>query len=194
MKHASSRDMFAYWNERRGARAAPERAEIEPGAIRHVLGDAFILGADPAAGYPVRLAGTRVCALFCRELKDEAFDNLWAPASRSAIREALAVILDESVGMVAGVTGRLADGSALDLELLVLPLSYRRRHHARVIGVLAPAMVPYWLGEYPLAELTLGSHRHLGPEVETVGAPRLLGLPPKGRAKRGFFIYDGGRR
>ena len=34
MKHAASRELYAYWEEQRGRRAAPERAEIEPGAIR----------------------------------------------------------------------------------------------------------------------------------------------------------------
>ena len=47
MKHAASRELYAYWEERRGTRPAPERAEIEPGAIRGVLSDAFILGARP---------------------------------------------------------------------------------------------------------------------------------------------------
>jgi hypothetical protein len=193
MKHASSRDLFAYWNERRGERPAPERGEIEPGAIRHVLGDAFILACDSAAGYPVRLAGTRVCALFCRELKNEPFAHLWAPASAAAIRDALWTVANEATGVVAGVTGRTEGGSALDLELLLLPLSCRRPHQARMIGVLAPAMAPYWLGEYPLAGLALGSHRLMTPELDGKGAPRLQAAPANGRLNRGFFVYEGGR-
>ena len=63
MKHAASRELYAYWDEKRGTRRAPERAEIEPGAIRGVLSVAFILALDRAAGHPVRLAGTRICAL-----------------------------------------------------------------------------------------------------------------------------------
>ena len=43
MKHPSNRELFDYWNERRGERLAPERADIEPAAIRHVLGDTFVL-------------------------------------------------------------------------------------------------------------------------------------------------------
>ena len=34
MKHAASRELYAYWEERRGQRLAPERTDIEPGAIR----------------------------------------------------------------------------------------------------------------------------------------------------------------
>ena len=88
MKHAASQELYAYWEERRGTRPAPERAEIEPGAIRQVLSDAFILALDDRAGHPFRLAGTRVCALFGRELKGERFIGLWArgePADPVAI-------------------------------------------------------------------------------------------------------------
>ena len=69
MKHAASRELYAYWEGKRGSRPAPERAEIDPGAIRGALGDTFILALDRGAGHPLRLAGTRVCALFGREIK-----------------------------------------------------------------------------------------------------------------------------
>src|SRR5262249_11162385 len=64
MKHAASLELFAHWQGRRGARMAPESAEIDPGAIRKALGDAFLLGQDSESDPAFRLAGTRVCALF----------------------------------------------------------------------------------------------------------------------------------
>ncbi len=109
MKHASIRELFDYWNARRGRRSAPERAEIEPGAIRRVLADTFILSFEPNAGHPFRIAGTRVCALFNRELKGEAFLDLWSIASRADVRDLAAIVADESVGVVASATGRRAD-------------------------------------------------------------------------------------
>src|SRR4051794_37663355 len=70
MKHAASRMLYAYWDGARGERAAPERSEIEPGAIRHILADTFIqIGAHGAAEF--RLAGTRLCAPFGRELRGQ---------------------------------------------------------------------------------------------------------------------------
>ena len=56
MKHASSRQVFEYWNEQRGDRVAPERGDIEPGPIRRALGDTFILGQDAEGVYRFRLA------------------------------------------------------------------------------------------------------------------------------------------
>ena len=109
MKHAASRELYAYWEERRGQRPAPERADIEPGAIRAALSDTFILELDAADGHSFRLAGTRVCALFGRELKGESFIDLWALGSRGPIADLLAISTDESVGTVAGVTAHSAD-------------------------------------------------------------------------------------
>lgn len=188
MKHAASRELHAYWQDRRGKRAAPERADIEPGAIRQVLSDAFILALDGGAGHPFRLAGTRVCALFARELKGEPFIGLWAAASQPTISDLLAILDDERVGTVAGVTAQNADGEPVDLELLLLPLSASRPSLARSIGILAPLRIPQWLGSSPIGALTLGSRRHVGAPVETRLLPRFMA--PR---RRHLVVYEGGR-
>ncbi len=43
MKHAASRALHAYWDRLRGTRAAPDRADLDPGAIRSLLGDVYLL-------------------------------------------------------------------------------------------------------------------------------------------------------
>ncbi len=189
MKHAASRELYAYWEERRGKRPAPERADIEPGAIRSVLSDAFILGLDNAGDYPIRLAGTRVCALFGREIKAQSFLDLWASPCRSVVADLLAILADEYVGTVAGVTAQSAAGEAIDLELLFLPLGTRRPSTARAIGVLAPLAIPAWLGATPIGPLTLGGRRHIGPASERRLLPRFM-TP---RAWRGLRVYQGGQ-
>src|SRR3954471_5022016 len=69
MKHPSNRELFEYWNLRRGERLPPERSDIDPGAIRKILGDTFVLEMSGINNPVFRLAGTRLCALFARELK-----------------------------------------------------------------------------------------------------------------------------
>jgi hypothetical protein len=192
MKHAASRELYAYWEERRGERPAPERADIEPGAIRTALSDTFILelDADDRQGlrHVFRLAGTRVCALFDRELKGESFVDLWALGSRTAVTDLLAISTDESVGTVAGVSAHGASGEAIDLEILLLPLGMRRPRLARIIGVLAPLKPPVWLGASPIGALTLGSRRHVGVTAKTT---RLL--PRFMAPRRGLVVHQGGR-
>jgi hypothetical protein len=188
MKHAASQELYAYWEERRGKRSAPERGDIEPGAIRQVLSDAFILALDGGAGHPFRLAGTRVCALFDRELKGEAFISLWAAASQPIMSDLLAILNDERVGTVAGVAAQSADGEPIDLELLLLPLGATRPSLARTIGILAPLKRPLWLGSTPIGTLTLGSRRHIGASVEARFLPRFMA--PR---RRHLTVYEGGR-
>lgn len=190
MKHAASRELYAYWQEKRGSRPAPERTEIEPGAIRGALADAFILSLDRDARHPIRLAGTRMCALFGREIKGESFLDLWASTSRATMEGLLSILADECTGTVAGATSQNQAGESVELELLLLPLSIRRPIFARAIGVLAPLKIPPWLGESPIGAITIGGRRHVGAAIEKRLMPRFMA--PRGR--RGFLVYNGGGR
>lgn len=193
MKHASSRELFSYWDRRRGIGFAPKHCDIEPAGIRTALGDTFILADDRAAGHCFQLAGTRVCALFGRELRGEAFTALWSAASLSAVRELTAVVGGEAVGVVAGASGRTVEGFVDDLELLLLPLRSRGQGCARMIGVLTALAPPVWLGSSRLEGITLGSLRHLGPHVETAMAPRFAAPAATRQVRRGFVVFKGGR-
>ena len=192
MKHPSIRALYDYWNERRGYRAAPDRADIEPGAIRRVLADTFILAFNASAGHPFRVAGTRVCAAFGRELKGNSFVDMWTVDSQRLLRDLLTVVAHESVGAVAGARGRNAQGE-IEFELLILPLRHRARTDARILGALAPVELPDWFGARPLDRLTLGTLRYLGPEPVARPALRLVPARPPGRMRHGFVVYDGGQ-
>jgi hypothetical protein len=191
MKHPSTRELFDYWNDRRGRRIAPARADIEPGALRRVLADTFILSGDPRRGHQFRIAGTRVCALFGRDLKGEAFLDLWSAASRDEMRTLLAIVADEGVGVVASAGGMSAAGEELSLELLLLPLSYGRSDE-RLLGALAPNEPPPWLGTHALCDLNSGTHRYVGSTVAE-STRGIVPPTPIGRLRQGFVVYDGGQ-
>jgi hypothetical protein len=195
MKHDSTRTVFTYWDEKRGTRRAPERGDIDPAAIRHALADTFMLAADFVDELRFRLAGTRVCALFCREVKGEAFTTLWNETSRKEIEHLLTIVTSESVSAVAGLTARTEDGVETELEMLLLPLAHIGHARVRALGVLAPIVPPYWIGEKPAIELELGTLRHLGPDLEGFSAPRFAAAPAVegARLRHGFVVYSGGR-
>lgn len=197
MRHPSTKAVFEYWNTQRGTRPAPGRADIDPIAIRHALGDTIMLAADFVDQLRFRLAGTRVCALFGREIKGEAFSALWSEGSSDLIQELLSIVTNEQVGAVAGVRGRAADGDVVELELLLLPLAHSGHARIRGLGVLVPNKPPYWLGEKPVTELELVTLRHIGQDLEVEGAPQfgqgVKGAPKGGRLRHGFVVYSGGR-
>lgn len=193
MKHSSNRALYAHWDHIRGSRVAPERRDIDPAAIRSALGDSFILEFNEAAGHPFRLAGTRLCALFGRELKGEAFADLWDRNSRETLCGLLAILGEEAAGVVAAVTARTADDNTATAELLLLPLRHAGDMRRRVLGALAPAAVPIWIGASPVQSLALGSFRHLGSGAKAAAAPPLVAVEAKPATPRKLVVFPGGR-
>jgi hypothetical protein len=145
----------------RGARSAPERSQIDPGAIRGLLADTFIIEVDAQNRYPIRIAGTRTNALFLRELRGGAFLDLWQKPDQREIAAVLAVVTDEAVAVVAGVSAGPAGLRPLELELLLLPLRHHGNTHSRILGACSPAFLPSWIGLAPAAPMSLFSLRVL---------------------------------
>src|SRR3954471_6818743 len=123
MKHPSSREFFTYWDGQRGGERAPDRSDIEPGPVRGLLGDIFVLSYDPVAGHRFRVAGTRVCALLGRDLKAEGFAGLFVEDTRREIEDLIGIVAEELLAIVAGVTATAPDGARVPLELLLLPFN-----------------------------------------------------------------------
>jgi len=183
MKHPSSREFFAYWDEKRGSARAPDRSEIEPGAVRELLGDIFVLSYDSAAGYPFRVAGTRVCALLGCDLKDRSFSALFGPEDRREIEDIIAVVSEEMLAAVAGITATSEDGSPVALELLLLPFNTRAHTPLSLTGLLAP----FDGRDSVLKDFKLTSWRYLGQPPQRF-VPRTL---QKLKIARGFMVYEG---
>jgi hypothetical protein len=185
MKHPSNREFFAYWDERRGDARAPDRSEIEPGAVRGLLGDIFVLSYDAATGYPFRVAGTRVCALLGCDLKDRSFSALFAPDSRRDMEEIIAVVAEEMLAAVAGISATSHDGSPAHLELLLLPFNTRAHTPISLTGLLAP----FGTSHSVLSDFKLTSFRYLAHPPQRF-VPRAL---KKLAIARGLMVYEGFR-
>ena len=183
MKHPSNREFFAYWDDKRGDGRAPDRTDIEPGAVRGLLGDTFVLSCDAGAGYPFRVAGTRVCALLGTDLKDKSFAALFDTASRRDIEEIIAVVAEETLAAVAGVTAATHGGSPAHFELLLLPFNTRAHSPLSLTGLLAPFESQHRL----LRDFKLTSWRYLGHQPEKL-VPRAL---RKLKVAHCFMVYEG---
>ena len=182
MKHASNREFFAYWDAKRGDARAPDRSEIEPGAVRDLLGDIFVLSYDNEAGYPFRVAGTRVCALLGRDLKEISFSAQFVPDSRAEIEDVISHVAEEMLAAIAGLTATSENGRTAHLELLLLPFNNRAHAPISLTGLLAPFESD--LGT--LRDFRLKSWRYLHRPAKLV--PRAL---RKLAIARGFIVYEG---
>lgn len=159
MRHQVNKDLFAYWSDLKGARAAPDRSDIDPIAIRHILADTFILEIDAECAFPLRLCGTRLDALWRREQKGESFVDLWRDEDRRNVAAAVLTVIDGVTPIIAGVRTEAPGEPPLELELLLLPLRHFGKTHSRVLGALAPAYQPEWFGQLRAGPLELVSLR-----------------------------------
>jgi hypothetical protein len=206
MRQAGTAGLFQYWNRLRDGRPAPRRTEIEPADIKSMLADTFILERDLRGDAVFRLAGTRLCATFGRELKGFAFTSLWSHSDQpKAASLALATLIEKSVS-VTTLLGTTQGGRSLDLELLLLPLE-GGAENPRAMGCLCPAEKPYWLGADPVVQCQVVGIRAIDPDREAqrgdglpqVDAPPLEPGPSSlsdtpARRFRHLVVIDGGRR
>jgi hypothetical protein len=193
MKHKFSRELYAYWNERRGTRVMPDRADIDPGALRRMLGDSFVLAGDAAHGHPFRLAGTKLCALFGRELRGHAFSSIWDGESTAEIGDVLAVVTTEAVGVAAGAAAEAACDLRCDAEILLLPLAHQGRNGARMLGLLVPLERPSWIGTWPAQPLRLGVIRYFSATADAAPGGPLSSHALKSTKRRSLAAIDGER-
>ncbi|MCW5715318.1 MAG: PAS domain-containing protein [Bauldia sp.] len=202
MKHESSRQLYEYWDRLRSGAPAPQRTAIEPADIRTILCDTFILEAGPRSGHPFRLAGTRLCAAFARELKGISFPELWSPGDRGQISLLLGAVGGDARAAVVGLAGRASQERLVAFEMLLLPLVQDGPRYDRILGVIAPTERPYWLGLDPVTSLTVNSARLIWPDAADAMVRRLglgrdfdLGsvrLNPESRRER-FVVLEGGK-
>ena len=142
MRHKASVELFRYWNRLRNGRAAPKRSEVEPRAISSVLSDTFILAVGEETVF--RLAGTRLCATYGRELTGVPFRSLFIEdAQRLVDRVVSGVAAEKSVALIVFEAGS-EGGRSLDFETLLLPLDNGESSAVPWRGVAARETILAW--------------------------------------------------
>ena len=219
MRQIGTRRLFDYWNRLRAGRSAPLRAEIAPDAIGPLLPDVFILDADRLPAH-FRLAGTRLCALFDREVTGAPLQILFRHDDRAMADRLVETVSREHVVAIADAHGRVDALKGIDLEIAFLPLADEA---ARILGAVVPRHTPYWLGTFPLEPMRLTDVRILDVERDLLYlnnrpaiampyamapsgtkqrqtlrviegmSPTAKGVQQAGTTQRSFRIIDGGR-
>lgn len=208
MKHGASRELYEYWDRVRGAEPAPQRSAIEPSDLRRILPDTFILEVADREQYLVRLAGTRVCAIYCREIKGTNLLDLWQVEDRSAMATLAAAVSEDGAAAVVTINARTARNQEVACELMLLPLRHGGAAFDRMLGSLAALERPQWLGAEPVVRQTITSLRLIWPRETPQFLRRKTDLPgiapspppapipfPAGVSRRRghLFVVDGGK-
>ena len=203
MKQPTTRILYDYWNDVRGNRLAPTRFEIEPSRMAAVLSETFILERSEDGSYPFRLAGTRICEQFGRELRGEDFLAL-AGSDRRAISRALGTVTQSGAVLVLEIESETDDGRTALFEVIVLPLVHPASEVTRYLGTITAIDPQPSLGSEPLHASWLNAHDvtwpegppgHFGDDHHQLPfSPELAAARIVRSARRQFRILDGGRK
>jgi hypothetical protein len=168
MKHKKTLKLYNYWNELRGDNPAPKRSALDPQLISGLLGDLFILERKSPVNYTFRLAGTRLCSAYGRELREQSFPHFWSECDRESMETLLYSITEDAAAAVVGIQAQSAAGNSLPLEMLLLPLFQDNGKLTRVLGGLVPLESAYWIGVDPLVRQSIRSLRLIWPDKQPV--------------------------
>ena len=210
MKQDGSIALFHYWNRLRKGRPAPKRTEIEPADIKTLLTDTFILERDTRGEAVFRLAGTRLCAMYGRELKGFSFPSLWREKDQRLVARLAYGVFESDNVVVIAFDGISRNKRSNPFEMVILPLD-GGVDSPRSLGAMSAAQKPFWLGADPIVEARVESVRVVDPDREpmflknrpAIDVPALspseLPSPEGDRRKAGsrrirhLLVFDGGR-
>lgn len=139
MNLTASMELFSYWNVLRGGTQAPVRQNIEPEKIRHLLPDLFILSAPNDSSLVFRLTGTRLYAIFGRELHATPFASLWEKKNADAMISTSRTVMRREIPAQLTIRGITDEEGPYPLyEMLLLPLRSSHPSEPRLLGGLFP--------------------------------------------------------
>lgn len=182
MKHEWTADLLTYWDRLRNNRAAPTRQDIQPRDLGSKLPHVFVLhplcsapdrassialSHDTVLNDPVtqpapmlewqfRLAGTRICSFYNRELRDTRFLSLWRETTRPWLMDHMTQSAFDCRPLRLEHVGHTLSERQCRFETILLPL----KETDGSIGWLGSTLAletPLWLGSDPLIHNDLGS-------------------------------------
>src|SRR5680860_1503800 len=170
----------------------PCRFEIEPARIANLLRETFIAECTGLLGFRFRLAGTKICHQFGRELRGVDFLSLWPADDRQAIASQVRNVLND--GAVGHGVFRAYSQSHRQarFEYALMPLIHTGPTINRLLGTITAIEPPFWLGAEPLTSFEVSDlHLHWPDGVPAFMADR--GAEVVSPARRRFRVVEGGR-
>jgi hypothetical protein len=191
MRQKTSKLLYDYWNDVRKGRLAPCRYEIEPAKIAMLLPETFIVECEGTQNYKIRLAGTRICEQFGRELRGTRLLDFWLPNDREALETLLHnVVADGAVAVARFSAEKEDEHRRAYFEMTLMPLIHADHTVNRMLGCLTAIDPPFWLGTTQLRAFELRTINLVWPD----GQPAFLTAGKQGLATAALDTSDGNGR
>jgi hypothetical protein len=163
--HPLHRQMYAYWQQKRGSRRMPSCADIDPTEIPRLLPNLLIsehVAEASGERWRYRLAGTAVAAAFGRDPTGRYIDELTKGAYRDVIERIHRVVREEQRALFCASEYTGARDMRMSAKRLLLPLTTDGRQVDQIITLLVfrldtrlPAVIEL--------DRTEGTTEHAGP-------------------------------
>jgi hypothetical protein len=163
--HPGSRKLFVHWETARAERAYPTREEFALTPVRDLMSDMVIIEKDYLRqSYKFRLVGTRVCALFGRNITGGNVLEGWDGFEGDVIAKHLDLALRDHQPVL--IRMRFITDTRLQLaaELIALPIQVRESNRVQLIGGLFPFRDPKGVGHSSIVARELVSARAIWTE------------------------------
>ena len=156
--------------------------------IAAVLPETFIVEGTGALGYRFRLAGTRICEQFGRELRGADLLSLWEDADRDAVASLLRNVVADGVVGCGRFRAYSCTNRQASFEFVLLPLIHTGDTINRVLGAITAIEPPFWLGAEPLLRQEILELNLHWPD----GHPALPASEVVSIGSRRFRVLEGG--
>ncbi len=136
-RHPNLRLLFEYWTSKRGGRAAPARADINPSQIKSVLADVMIWNANGDGQHTIRLVGENVVRFVERNNTGELATTGMTPEAPAIMNGVLQQVAE--TGSPRFRTGKAfwhREKSYRDFEACYLPLSSDGKTVDKILGCI----------------------------------------------------------
>ncbi len=173
MRHKETVKLYRYWNELRGARAAPERREISPAALGNLLSGVMLIKCDDQGDPVFRLVGSRMCALKCRELRGESLAVAFIPKDRRNVQKIAGSVVRQGLIAVLDTEARFFGGQSCDFELALFPLAGTGPD---LLGIISSPKESLWLGT-ECTELEIRGIRYIDPDAGLLNLQNRPSIP-----------------
>lgn len=138
MRQTATTKILSYWDSLKADDSVPAASAIDPRALKTHLSDLFMLERLDRAVFAFRLAGTRMCQRFGRELRDHDFVRLFPAAQQGEVLAELGRALQKGDSIVLKASAVTLDGTTTGAEIVLMPLTDAEGRVVRLLGALLP--------------------------------------------------------
>jgi hypothetical protein len=190
--HPGSRHLFSYWEQLRAERACPTREDFEFARVKNQMPDMIVIDRDFLRNsFKYRLAGSRVCAMFHRNLTATDVMAGWGRFEKDVITRHLNTVLNQKQPAVIRMRLTTDDNTVVAAEMIALPVMMRGSDRMQIIGGLFPFRAAHSLGHNAIVAQELVSARVIW--TEYVAEADEVRPQPLSAKTKSFTVIAGGR-